>query len=600
VYSKDAPAPGMLVQAVQGTRLVGSATSQADGSFVIDGVPYGGTSLFAPPDQPELSKQIAIDKPAVDGIRVDLTRSASVHGHVTHLGKPVAGADILYMPAPQATIFGAPPVAKTDATGAYVLELPLGVGQLLANDNAGKSFANPTPISITSSDDKTVDIELDLSGEVRGTVVDQAGTPVPGVYMRLDLDDNSGDMCESMTDAKGQFDCAMLVGGEYRATVTPGPEVRHGFAPASGDHLGTIQVPSNKVLSGVVLAIKDERLAIRGSVVDDTGAPLADVHIEAESPGEASMDYPSTLSDASGHFEIDNLARGTYRLVAHAADGSEGELAEVASGSAPVSITLARAGAVEGTLIGFSSPPFVFVSSPEQPERALVDGTTFSLRGLRPGHYTVQAMVGAQADAQPVDVKPGETAHVELRSRDVGTVEGTVSDFITHAPLAGLRCDAHVSTNGQMSPIMPDASHQAFTDASGHFAVTAPAGRVRIFCFSPGPSPLSPAGTDVDVTSGGRATVSVFSVRSTFTGPPADAGFTITPAVLPLTVDRVTTAAGLQVGDQVTAIDGKPLDGVLPAGAMTLIANHRSGTTVTVGISRGGSAQTIKLVVAQH
>ncbi len=600
VYTKDAAAPGVFVQAVQGGKIVGGATSQADGSFVIDSVPYGATSFFAGQDQPNLSKQVAIDKAVVDNVRVDVAKPASVHGHVTHLGKPVAGADILYLPAPQATMFGGRPTAKADASGAYSLELPAGVGQLVAFDNAGKAFANPQLVTVASSEDKTVDIELDFSGEVRGSVVDEAGTPVSGIYMRLDLTDNSGDMCESITDVKGQFDCTMLVGGDYRATVTPGPGVRQGFAPATGDHFDTIKVPKSGAIGGVVLAIKDERLAIRGSVVDDTGAPIADVHIEAAGPGDQTMDFPSTLSDASGHFELGNLARGKYRLVAHAADGSEGELAEVASGSAPVSIALGRAGAVEGTLIGFSTPPVVFVSSPGQPERAIVEGTSFSRRGLRPGQYAVQAMVGTQADAQSIEIKPGETVHVDLRSRDVGTVEGTVSEFGTHGPLAGLRCDAHLSVNGQMSPIMPDASQQAFTDASGHFAVTAPTGRVRIFCFSPGPVPLSPAGTDVDVASGGRATVSVFAVRATLDGPPGDAGFTITPAMLPLTIDHVigpAAAAGLRVGDQVTAIDGKPLDGVLPAGAMTLIANHRSGTTVTVGISRGGATQMMKLPV---
>jgi hypothetical protein len=325
-------------------------------------------------------------------------------------------------------------------------------------------------------------------------------------------------------------------------------------------------------------------------------------------PGDSLMDFPSTLSDASGHFEIANLARGTYTLVAHAADGSEGNLPGVAAGSAAVTVTVARAGAIEGTLAGFTTTPDIFVISegpPGEPHgggRAIVDGATFSRAGLRPGQYRVDAMAGAEADAQSIEVKPGETAHVALRPRDVGTVEGKVSELGTHGPVDKMRCDAQLSVGGQVGAVPPDASHQAFTDPGGHFVVSAPVGRTRITCFPPNGGTWSPAGGDVDVTSGGHAQLSAFSVRATFGGSPADAGFMIVPDTLPLTVGPVAptgagAAAGLRTGDQVLTIDGKSLDGVLPDGAMVLVANHHRGSTVTLGISRGGTVQTIKVVM---
>lgn len=58
-------------------------------------------------------------------------------------------------------------------------------------------------------------------------------------------------------------------------------------------------------------------------------------------------------------------------------------------------------------------------------------------------------------------------------------------------------------------------------------------------------------------------------------------------------------AAGLRVGDRLVTIDGASLQGLLPAGAMFLIANHRPGTVVTLGISRGGAIQTIKIPVGK-
>jgi RNA polymerase sigma factor (sigma-70 family) len=607
VLMKGTPASGVFVSAVQGGRPVGGGLSQADGHFVLDGIPYGATKFFASPNQPEALKEVEVKRPLVDDVRIDITHAATVRVHVVRQGKPVVGADVMYMPAPQATFFGPPAAGKTDASGVVMLDLPVGVGQLVVWDFPSKAFANPQPVEVTSNEDKTVEIELDFSGEVQGTVVNQDGAAVAGAYVRMDLADGSGDMCESMTNAGGQFDCTMLTGGEYRATVAPSPGVRHGFAPAVGDHFDTIHVPRVGVVAGVQLAIKDERLAIHGTVVDDTGATMPDVYIEATVPGagEWTMGPAATLSDANGQFAIGNLARGTYALSAHAADGSEGAVPDVAAGNGSVSIKVARAGAIDGTLTGFSDTPVVFVMSTTPNRfgaRAAVEGTSFSQIGVPPGRYTVNAMAGAEADGQSIEVQPGETAHVDLHSRGVGTVEGTVSEFAAHTPMAGMRCEGRISMGGQMGPAPPDVTQQAFTDAAGHFVVNAPLGRVRLLCFSPSPAPLSLAGTDVDVTSGTRPKVSVFSVRATLGGPPGDVGFSITPDLLPIAVSQVVpngpaAVAGLHAGDQLVAIDGASLQGLLPDGAMFLLANHRPGSTVTLGVSRGGTAQTIKVPV---
>ncbi len=97
------------------------------------------------------------------------------------------------------------------------------------------------------------------------------------------------------------------------------------------------------------------------------------------------------------------------------------------------------------------------------------------------------------------------------------------------------------------------------------------------------------------------AHVNVLSVR-TSDAPPASIGLGLTPRVLPLTVEGVApngpaATAGVRAGDHVVAIDGAPLDGVLPAGAAALIGNHRPGTTITLAIERAGATQNIKLVV---
>jgi RNA polymerase sigma-70 factor (ECF subfamily) len=153
IFRKGAPASGVAVMPVQpGAPPLGGSISQADGSFTFAELPYGVTSFFAAPNQAGASKEIDIAQPLVNDVRIDITHAATVRGHVTRQGKPVVGADIAYTPAPQATFYGPPPMAKTDSNGAFTLELPLGVGQLVAWDNAGKAFANPSAaISLNGS-----------------------------------------------------------------------------------------------------------------------------------------------------------------------------------------------------------------------------------------------------------------------------------------------------------------------------------------------------------------------------------------------------------------------------------------------------------------
>src|SRR5262249_9119448 len=149
-------------------------------------------------------------------------------------------------------------------------------------------------------------------------------------------------------------------------------------------------------------AIKYERMAIAGNVVDDTGAAVADVHVEAISTGrmQGGMDFPSGISDSSGRFTVDNLARGTYNLHAHAADGSETEVLNIATGTESAPIKLARPGAIEGTLEGFSTTPIVetqtLTTDLHIGGTADVDGNTFSEVGLPPGRYTVEAKAGPE------------------------------------------------------------------------------------------------------------------------------------------------------------------------------------------------------------
>ena len=576
--------------------------SQADGSFVLSGVPLGTVVFAASPYEVRGPKSVAITRAVVDDVVLDVAAMATLRGHVTRGGKPVAGADVSALrPATR---------AKTDASGGFVLEgLPAGGNRIHAMSLELRAVADDKLVTLAAGDDQTLDIELEHGARVTGTIVDQDGRPVPDVYMRLmPVGGREGARGgESMTDASGAFDCGSVPGGDYLPEVYPAPLPARAFAAADGARPDPIHVPRDGVVTGVRVAIKYERVAIRGRVVDDLGAEVPDVHVQAIGGySYGNMTVPSAMTDVSGRFEIGGLARGAYNLHAHAADGSEAELLGIVTGAQPVTIKLARPGAIEGTLVGFSTPPIVELHT-ETPDlstgsRAIVDGTRFSAPGLPPGRYTVQARAGTDVDGQTVEVRPGETVRLTLRSRGLARVEGRITEYGSKAPVPGMRCATSLSIDGTMGNSLADQGLPSFSDASGHFSMPAPTGRVRVYCFAPNPGPLSIAGTDIDVTAAAIPAVELVAVRNTAGRSAGNPGFQFARGVLPLTVDQIApggpaAASGLAVGDHVVSIDGATLAGMLPMGGMYLLGNYRPGTTVTVGIERGGAAQTIKIVV---
>jgi hypothetical protein len=453
-------------------------------------------------------------------------------------------------------------------------------------------------VTLTAGESQRLDLELDGGGEVRGAVVDEHDAPVPGVYMRLDST-TGGDQCQSMTDANGGFVCETLEGHrDYQPRVFPSFAQQKPFLPAQGDKLPLIHVDDGDTsVTNVRLAIKHDRFAIRGTVVDDTGATVPDVHVVVDVLEYSSAERSSARTDGDGAFTFDNLAPGSFDLRAHASDGSEGTATGVASGTTGVRLKLVRAGRVEGTLVGFTTPPFVFAEAPTlggDLQDALVSGDHFTFTGLPVGKYSISAMVnGIQVDGAAIDMQPGATVRVTLRARPRVTVTGRVVDFVSGSPVAGMSCRATVSIDGTEGPVIgPIVVTTSNTDASGRFSVDAPVGRDRVLCSAPSQPTWSSAGGDFDVGASG-AQVEVRSVKQT--GSVSDVGFETRPWTIPITVAIVSDKSPVAVGDQILAIDGVSVANVVPDAVMMLLTNHAVGSTIILQVVRAGTPLTLRI-----
>ncbi len=567
-----------------------NADTQPDGSFVLDEVPRGTVTLAVWPYEVRSPAPIVVDRDDITGVVIEVASKASVRGVVTRHHVPVAGALIV---APNNDAIG----AVSDGSGAYVLEgLPAGTIELYANDR--KAFTKHT-VTLATGQALQLDLELESGGEVRGTVVDETGAVVPSVLVVFDSSDND-DHCNALTDANGAFDCATLLGGmDYRPTVFPTPAQQRPFRSADGDRLALVHVDDgDAVVTDVRLAIKLERLEIRGKVVDDTGTPIVDVHVTAggEVAGFGGL-YARTDSD--GAFTVQDLAPGRYNLRAHASDGSEAEVTGVDTGATNVVIAVARPGRIEGTLVGFATPPRVYAESPlldlGDSHEAVVTGDRFAFPAMPVGSYAVDAMVdGVQIDGASADVRPGGVVHLTLRSRSRTTVEGRITDRATGAPLAGMSCAATISIDGSEGPLLGALATEQTSDAAGHFSVDASIGHDRVRCMSP-TTHYSDGGGDFDIA--GPTHVELVAIAQV--PPPSNVGFVLAPWTIPATVLAVDPAVGLATGDQLVTLDGAPIAGLLPSAVMMLAQNHRPGTTLALGIVRGGAPIAVKLVARE-
>ncbi|HEY6039554.1 MAG TPA: sigma-70 family RNA polymerase sigma factor, partial [Kofleriaceae bacterium] len=443
------------------------AVSQADGSFTIDRAPLGelgvvveGYRVLSPH-----SVKIVGDTKAEIAVR----SLPKVRGTVVRGGVPVPNA-----------IVECPGDPTTDANGAFTCTMDtFGTVDLIARD--GDGHWGKVQIALRETDsDATVTIELANAGTICGHVSDDVGNPIRGITVHA-ANDPMHDMGDDTSGDDGAFCIRYLVNdGTYVVTVWSGGQKLVPVTP----------IPPVKIVNAkaeVAIVLGSPKSSIAGTVVDDAGAPLADVavRVRAEAvPGESSRFDDNSplalaLTDVSGHFSIQHLADGNYTVLASARDGGDGRVEHVAAGTQDVNLTLSAAGSIIGTLVGFTATPVI---TGAMHGHGLVDfevdGAKFSGRGLPPGTYFVTADTGGhEADSASVTVAAGKTALVTLTSRGLATVAGTVIDWKTHAPIAGAMCHAPIPCVGHdFAPIYVDPEQMTVSDAAGHFSVSGPAG----------------------------------------------------------------------------------------------------------------------------
>jgi len=506
----------------------------------------------------------------------------------------------------------------TDLSGHFRFDhLPPGPYRLLI-DAAGFPTTEKSPV-VAPADDAAVRVD----GEGRSIVgrVRAAGTPVAGARVLL-APDGGGPLRESVTRAGGGFAFGGLGDGRYALR-------------AVGNDLASPPSRAVEAADGPGAAPVDLELAparsITGRVVDDTGAPLADVPVRIETAAGAPGDDPLPTrlqSDRAGGFAA-LVFPGAYRLSASrpgyvlrrapTADAAGkgpaltvalelmrgarlyGRVIDPRGGGASGARVRCVASAIEDLTVQNGPLPLAAEAAamPSGAARAL--GSTratvadrdgrFVVDDLIPGRYRIEV---AHPGAEPLRsdelvLAPGERRDVGKLALQPGfPVTGRVVDE-SGTPIDGARV---VVASGGTSAAA--AGLVALTDAGGQFALALPVGSYRLAASASGRGTAQVA---VDVAAGSSPpalAIKLFRAEATLEGlirddggrPLARARLAVWPA------DLLDGAAGAAPGASPIASGSADVGGhfviaQLPAGDARLEVQHpdypRSVHLVTPG-----------------
>jgi protocatechuate 3,4-dioxygenase beta subunit len=313
-------------------------TSDADGRFEIPNVPearYVGASApgFAPADEvyvEELHAKLVAERErssamakdgsatapassssgadvAVDDVELVLAGvGAALKGVVLDPeGRPAAGASVTVvgqLPPPLETKFEAtfraiaPAHVVADERGEFVVEgLPVGPATVAVLH--ASSARHRVQAMLKAREATDVVVRLPGSGTVAGRVLDSAGAPVEKAEVRLDAEEYDFLDPEAKSDADGRFVLeGMPIGSR-------GIRAKHAaFGKATSPVLVEAGVTTTCEL------VLDAGLILSGRLVDERGAPVAGMGIEAKESqrSDAKRFWGQAKTDAEGRFRITN------------------------------------------------------------------------------------------------------------------------------------------------------------------------------------------------------------------------------------------------------------------------------------------------------
>jgi len=327
------PVAGAHVRTDDGASV--EAVSQADGSFVLDGVPPGRVRLTASPYRVRSPDELGEDR--ARDVVLEVEPRGALRGLVRSRGELAPRARVC------AGLLGAANAcAFADAAGRFALvELAAGDYQLFADDARRDAAARGVRFTLAEGEQRSLDVELGNEQRIAGRVVDATGAAVPGVRVRVTCQPFLDD-AECITGARGEFTCGPLAGAcAYVPQVFAGPDTSVPFRLLDG--AAPIVLAAGESRGAVRLVIDPERRAISGTVVDAAGAPIGDARVRTwgdRLEPDWLVPAPSALTGPDGAFRIAELAPGRYAIEVVTSEGVRRVERDVVAGTTGLTLAV--------------------------------------------------------------------------------------------------------------------------------------------------------------------------------------------------------------------------------------------------------------------
>lgn len=503
-------------------------------------------------------------------VQVQLVRlTGSLEGRVrTTGGPPIAGANV-------SVIDNGTVVARdiTDAQGEFMMS-GLFPKSYTVNAAAAGYATRTLGVFIRPLETSVLDFILEATtGIIRGTVTDSAGAPLAGAVIGLSSNLLGISMLRerTVTDSRGTFFLPDIAPGDYVLSVT-----LQGFQNA---------IISTTVRADALTALSVPLLpnpgSIRGTVVDDEGAPIApaisvNIRITDMNGGLAA----TPPADSNSGFRTDDLAPGTYSVFASATGyRTESTTVTVVSGeeTATTIVLVPLPGAIQGIIADRQAGlPIGGAMVKALTQNGITLGTAmtdqngfYRIDGLRPGSYVVLTQAQNYNIAQTGAIIKADTVTQTdiLLDQLPGSIEGRVEP-----PVPRILVQLFTLQNTPVSSVysQEDGTFRFTNLAASQYILNAHA-----IVFSSGP-----VGALVAPGQTASCIIQLFPNPGTVSGRITTADGRPLPNAVVLVLDRNESPRGRAQTDS----DGRYFIGELPAGILSLVASAPNFATESLAV----------------
>ncbi len=429
-------------------------THADDGSFALENVPPGTATLrvaargYVTATRGDIEVE---EGRTVRGIDVTLERGAKLSGHVTAVGKAVAGVLVRAVSLTGSNLA----TGVSDADGQYSID-GIPSGEQTFEFRKQGFITKRQNVETSATKDVHLDVELDRGRELRGRVVDKSGSAVAGAS--LSAYSPTSENAQAISESDGSFVLEGL--GDSRCSVQAR---KSGYVSAT---VRDVDVPQASPLTITL----DRGTAITGRVTGLPPSELGAVHVNASGADSSS----SAQTDASGAFTLRGVPDGRLTVIAYLMGSerrSRSKNITVENGVAPpLEIDFQEGFTVRGR-VTFNGTPTATGSITFRPASAAADqtggwgrvsGGAYEVNGLAAGDYNVMVSSPDGSYRSKYTVSGPGTLDIDVRG---ATLHGRVVDAASGAPVP----DAMVAVSGPAVSLF----RNQMSDSDGRFAVTA-------------------------------------------------------------------------------------------------------------------------------